>query len=231
MGMTVLESLKESKAWNSKYELPLMHNNPWIYMAYAEMILRFHGEELPLIPLHSYYAACEVKEQPGLIHRWPTAHGGNTSHDELMGAAHLDHEFATLILEYLDRNDGVYDDRAQDKEISPERWNLFRFPWLRPYLAACAGYRVGVFSQIMWISHVVYSAFTVKPGDVGPHLRIWLMADIMAGYPFCAIAIHFWKARVSKQITLKRALSIEPGVLDQWAPDEWVLGLPVPPLG
>lgn len=213
-----VDLLRQGQGWRFDYDLPIWHQNPHIYMAYADLVLRLRGEKLDPIAVDSYQYKCEI--EPGLLNRFPEG-GGQTSHDEVMGAASFSTLQAERILWHLDRNDGEYDNRP-DRPNAPERYNLYRFPWLRPYLAACALYRVSVYSQAIWSAHVVRAA--LKGKGVGPHLRVWLMSDKMRRYPLCELAIRFWLSRMKKKgLTLKKALQVEPGIrnLSELAPEEW----------
>lgn len=205
--------------FSDQWQLPLYHNNPWIYLGYVQLVLRLMGQELNDGDVVAYYEACEVPGRPGLLNRFPGGAGGQTSHDEVMGAASLSQAFAREILAHLDLTDGNYDNFPERPDPNVLRWNIYRFPWLRPYLAACAGYNVSLVSQAVWSGHVVWSA--LHPDGAGPALRIWLMGDKMRQYPLCYLALRFWKSKQKRG--LNECLAIEPGILElaELAPKEW----------
>jgi hypothetical protein len=210
--MLVTERLRQSKAWDAEWDLPTFkatNDNPWIYMAYADLVIQLAGEH-PLLrsSVGRRFVACEI--EPGLFTRWPGKRGF-TSHDEIMGAAYFDEWIARQILSYLDRTGGEYnaDERRNEGRLS---LNVYRFPWLRPYLLACAGFGVPIWGQLVWAAHMLYSAFTNGgPDNAGGRLRNWLMAHHMRHYPICAAAIWVWKRRLGKESDgLKESLLIEP---------------------
>lgn len=224
--MTALERLRNSDAWNHAYGIPCGngHHNPWIYLGYAEMVLRLNGEQIPSDKLNEFYLACAV--DVGLIKRWPDS-TIPTSHDEVIGAAHMSREIAIDILTYLDRSGGDFNPLGLP-ENRPERWNLYRFPWLRPYLAACSGWRVSLFAQAAWALKLVIEAFgdadSSKTGP-GPRLRAWLMAAEMRRFPLCLLAWKFYRWRIERRgCSLANDLRQEPAwpELAALAPDNYL---------
>ncbi len=190
-----LVKVRNSTAWDGNHNLPLIpqHNNPWIYSAYImkciqdEMILGAGIYER----LYTHLKKCMV--EPGLFNRWPNGSGGVTSHDEIMGIAWHFPEAAKQILKYLMKNDGIY----LNKEVNnPERYNVYRMIFLKPFLLACAKYQVSVLSQIKWSVFLVYDLLThrkKKDLDCGGRLRIWIMLDRMESLPICKMTIWIWR--------------------------------------
>jgi hypothetical protein len=200
-----LARFQASNAWDTRYALPLVpiHNNPWIYSAYALKIMRASGltssEEMQLLyHFESYASGCRI--EPGLFNRWPDGTGGVTSHDELMGMAYVSSDFACELLAFLQKTDGVYCNKREELDSSDsERFNVFRFVFLEPFLRARAGYRVGLFSQLQFSAHVVRDMCSRRPddtSDAGGLARLWLMLDTMEKYPIPGIAIYFWRKRM-----------------------------------
>lgn len=221
--MTRLEQLQQSDAWDNAWNLPIAKagGNPHLYAAYTALVLSMHGERLPTYAYASYLEACERDD--GLFLRRPDGTFGPTSHDELIGIAHLDSFAAIEIVDYLDRNDGRYETHGPHM-LHPERYNLYRFPWLRPYLAARAGYRVSLISQAIWALKLVIEAWSDRNGakqGPGPRLRAWLMAAEMRRFPLCYIAWRFYRYMIERGgNTLRNDLMQEPAwpVLAEMAP-------------
>jgi hypothetical protein len=217
-------ALKESDAWDQRYNLPLFPkmNNPWIYFAYAQLCL----ERWPIggVTIHEpfiveHFAKCEI--EPGLFTRWPDKQGWFTSHDEIMGACFLSDRVAHRVLTYLEEHDGEFN---WEGIKSLEGFNVFRFPWLEPYLRQCAGWRVSLFSQLIWSAFIVWDALTRTPNlaDAGGALRNWLMVEKMKTLPIAGIAAYFWKWRVQKKYTPAECLAREPGEpLGEFGPRVW----------
>jgi hypothetical protein len=221
--MSVLLKLKLIPEWSQQWELPLLLDNHWIYMGYADLVLRLNGEKLDRESVARYYNACLVPGSPGLINRKPVG-SGQTSHDEVIGAASLDKLMAHEILIYFALNDGNYDNKPAVPDPYEGRWNIKRIPFLNPYLVAATGGRPNPVSRLIWAGHVLLACWNAKSGQVGAHLRIWLMADKMRTYPECKLALTWWQRTMHKiGLTLSGALAIEPGcaVLAEAAGEEW----------
>lgn len=194
-----LNRLRTSKAWDSRYNLPTFptFNNPWIYMAYAALLLKQSDERRAWATLEDnlreYIQHCEV--DVGLIDRWSDGAGGSTSHDEIMGAAYLDTALAGRIVWRLREENGRYDNKETDRSISDQE---YRFVFLMPYLRTCAGEKIGKFSQLVWCLHVLHHALTHKTGEESETLKIWLMLDVMEKYTLCRWIGSFWESRMRK---------------------------------
>jgi hypothetical protein len=221
--MTALERLRNSDAWDERWDLPVAKsgNNPWIYLGYAEMVLRLHGENLTSHRLTHFYAECTV--EPGLIKRFP---GSTipTSHDEVMGAASLRWGYAIEIYNYVLKTGGNYDSHG----ISPfGRFNILRMPWLKAYLEARAGFNPSPWDKAFWIGRLLVGAILDRNGSKkGPRPRLmnWLMASAMRRFPSCYLAwlIYRWSI-TSWGNTLKHDLEQEPAwpVLAELATEEY----------
>lgn len=212
--MSWLDVLKGSSAWDARYDLPLVpiHDNPWTYCGYGQLALKLRGEELPRMDVVMFYAECCRPDAIG-FNRWPSKPGSTTSHDEIIGACSLSIAAAFDICADMD----VIDWETEDRLFS-------RLYWLEPYVRACALKKVGKIAQLRWAFFCAWGGLFIKPGEVGPHLRRWLMAERMRHYPICMVAIEFWRERLKRTgLTLSDALLIEPGVpeLAQIAGDEW----------
>ncbi len=218
--MTPSEKIEASNVWDRRFGLPTIpiHDNPWIYIAYTFALVRMVGN----VPgtwaeaLARHVDACKTPD--GVITRWP--HGGRLSHDELMGAAYLNHDSAKSIIAKLEEQDGLYGPGQDESDY------MFRFVFLKPFLRACAGYRVGIFSQIVFSVSLLLHAFTYKPdvtGDSGT-LKNWLMGLELESHGICALTVPLWRKKIEKKgVTLKRIFSktylTECPVLAEIAPE------------
>lgn len=224
----ILDQFIESNAWDSRFQLPTcpMNNNPWIYSAYAQKLMKQDGHVLDDSAIEQFFAQCSVPKIPGLFHRWPDGSGGTNSHDEILGAAYLSRDIAKQILLYLDAHDGDFSDLGETSE-NPFHFNVYRMVFLRPYLLARAypDQTIGVLSQSAWSGHIIFDAFTRKMDDAGGALRNWIMFEEMERFPLCKAAISIWKERMRKaSLTPKTAFSMEPHecpVYTQNAPEAW----------
>lgn len=226
--MNLFGKFTKSNAWARRYNLPLIpqHNNPWIYSAYISKIMGGFNTSL-LVDLSKYAEKCQIK--PGLFDRWPDGSGGLTSHDELMGLAYHFEWAASDILFYLSVNDGLYINKPEliNPLVSAERFNVYRMVFLKPFLQACAGYRVGIISQIIWAGFIAYDLIThrIKEPDMGGRLRIWIMLEHMSKYPLTGIAIWLWKKVMhNKGLSPKKCFTVylrEVPVMTETAPEEF----------
>jgi len=231
---TVLDWLKTTALWNSHWKLPLYPgNNPAIYLAYTDLCARLMGERMPRDEVQYLFSSCVVPGKRPLVYRWPSGVGGPNSHDEVMGWAHLDEELAGELLDYLEKEDGMWDSHGLSWNSKPERYNIWRFPWLRPYLQACAGRRVSLFSQLIWCSRLLMNLRKLDTSKHGPKPRLmdWLMSYKMRQFPLCDLTWRFYRSRLEKKrIWLSHNLSQEPdGVpqggtayLSSFAPELWL---------
>jgi hypothetical protein len=225
--MSALDTLKNSTAWNEAYSLPLGtgHGNPHLYLAYVELVLRLRGERVDPIAYLAFYEKCEI--EPGLFYRWPDRSFGPTSHDEALGAPRMSELVAKRVLDYLETHDGEYLSHPEKASDKPLRFNLFRMPWLKPYLMACAGRTPNLVSQALWAAKIFISAFkdsdSYRTGP-GPRLRAWLMASVMRKHLLCEVAWTFyaWQCR-RRGCGLASDLRQEPGwpALAALAPNEY----------
>lgn len=227
--MTALEKLKASKYWHPQYNLPISEagNNPHIYTAYAELVLRLHGETV-VDQYKEFYLLCAVPERDGgLFYRWPGGRGGPNSHDEVMGACMMDRGIAREIIGYLDAHDGNFASHGSDPK-NPERYNIYRFLWLRPFLAQCAGYRVGLVAQAIWCAKLIVDSFRhPNSSKIGPgaRLRAWLMASQLRELPACALVWQWYRWRLERAgRTLRHDLEQEPRwkELAELAPEKYL---------
>lgn len=231
----LLDQFKASNAWDNRYNLPLCdgYNNPWIYMAYADLLMRIQdptGPAIAPVEAENHFLKCEAavpngnpNRGPGLFMRWPDSTGGQTSHDEIMGACHLSSWIAKRIVLYLDAYDGEFN-ATGEKATVIEQFNVYRMLFLKPYIRACANLKVSILSQLVWIFCLLVDAITRDPQDCGGALRFWLMCYTMNQYPLCRIAIAVWKWRTQRIQTLKGCLTVEPGdfkIYGQVAPETW----------
>ncbi len=224
--MTALERMRaDPTCWDSRYDLPLcpLNNNPWCYMAYADLVLDVLGEpRLDRRTVVKHYFECQISE--GKFFRWPHNLGGQTSHDEIIGAAHFNTGIARSILFYLDDHWGNYNVTGEKARFL--QFNVYRLPWLKPYLLARAGYKVNWARQLIFAAHITFSAFTNSgPDNAGGRLRNWLMLERMRDLPLVRAAARLWIKRVGAKDTLKGSLAIEPRevpILSELAPEGWV---------
>jgi hypothetical protein len=222
--MNALERLRNSNAWNDDWALPIGHSgNPHLYVAYCDLVLRLQGEEVPRHWYWKFYDACEV--EPGLFKRWPDGRFGPTSHDEVIGAAHMGPYAADRILRYLDEHGGEYN--SHGVPAKPLRYNLYRLPWLRGYLCAAAGYRMSPLDQVLWSLKLLLEARSDsdsgKTGP-GPRLRAWLMSYHARKHAICALAWRCYRWQIQRKgCTLKHDLEQEPAwpVLSELAPNKY----------
>lgn len=210
----LLEKFIDSNAWDSRFNMPTcpMNNNPWIYSAYAQKLMKQDGHLIDDSVISKFFDACSVPGNPGLFHRWPNLSGGTNSHDEILGAAYLSRDAAKKILDYLDSTDGVFSDLGE-KSDNPLHFNVYRMIFVRPFLVARAypDQVLGVLSQYVWSGHIFFDAFTHKAGDAGGALRNWIMFEEMSRFPICQAAIVVWKMRMNRLgLTPKTALAMEP---------------------
>lgn len=193
-----LDKIKESTVWDKNYNLPTIprHNNPHIYIAYVTMILQKLGEDTRDIKATYSMFINDCVLPDGAFSRWPGGRGGDTSHDEIMGVAYMNKSRAAELIDYLTKMDGQFSVEKQPKYS--ERRNVFRFAWLMPFMKACAGYRVSLFSQAAWGLYALYNAFTWK-GDCSGTLKVWLTLDKMKKYPLSAFFGFIWKLWMEKK--------------------------------
>jgi hypothetical protein len=233
---TALERIKASSAWMPEFDLPLFpgHNNPWIYGALALKCLRASGlniaEDIALVNRFEEHAAkCNVSGIRGLFHRWPNGSGGVTSHDELMGMAYISPRLASDILDRLEERDGVYDNTNPASSDS-ERYNLYRFPFFKPYMQASTyKRRVGLATQAQWAAFMIGDAWHYERGDTkdaGGRIRNWLMLEAMNEHVISYAASLIWSRTMkAKDCSPRTMLSFEPGdlhpILSHLAPLEF----------
>lgn len=231
----IVQKFYGSPAWSKAYNLPIVPrtNNPFLYGAYCMKVMSFAGMNVTdagnLWDLwDDYLLKCTVSR--GLYNRKPDGSGGVTSHDELLGIAYIfTADIAADILFELEQKDGIYCNVASEwlnRGADIEKYNLNRFVWLKPYLKAASGQRVGLVSQLIWSSHIFIDAMFSKTGDAGGKLRNWIMFDAMEDLFLCRIAIKFWAWKMKKKnVTLRSCLRIEPAeaqILYETAGDKWI---------
>ena len=203
-----IDAFKSSSAWSKAHNLPCVPraNNPWIYTAYAEKIIRLADSFQPLIAdsLKAFFNGCRNNES-GLMNRWPDGNGGVFSYDEFIGASALSKTFAKILYFDLIACDFVYNNKP-DTELSniPDRFNTERFIFFTPYMRAACGLPLSYFSQLKWSLHliinIVSKAATIKARASGL-LKTWVMIDAMnkpSEYPFAALVIALWRWRMRR---------------------------------
>lgn len=216
--LNAIQSFQAPPTWSEECGLPLVpfHNNPFIYGAYAIKIIRLHDKIDPLDPSpESNYAWMrenwerylkDTEIEPGFFNRWPKGRGGLTSHDEVMGRAWLCPKEASKILAYLEKHDGLFAN-VDIKSGIPERENIYRFYWLKPFLKACTihkdnpdQHRVSLISQLIWSWYALMDGMFYKKeeNDGGGRARMWLMLDKMEKLPLSNIFVQFWRNRMKK---------------------------------
>lgn len=216
---SALDRLKSSNAWDKRYDLPLFpqFNNPFIYLAYAKLALRSHNEALSQRDILKYIHGCYKN---GTFTRWPDGTGGQFSHDEVMGLSYLDEQRAAMCINILEKSDGTFDAGDNEKK------NMFRLIFLMPFLKACAGYRVGLVSQLLWSIHAVVTAMKYKPGSESGLLKMWLMMDKMKDYPICKLAcayfcINMQGRGLNPKVLFTKFYLTECPVMGEIAPEGW----------
>ena len=200
----VTKTFMQSNVWDKRFNLPLLpdHSNPWIYSAYALKLIKDSKEDTKDLYRDFRYYAERCKVETGLYNRKPDNIGGAMSHDELIGICYSNQEISKDILMYYDFHDGQYDN-TKDNTVHPDRYNISKFFWVRPFIAKRAGATVSIKSEIMWSFHVLLSAFKAELDNCDSKLMIWLMAEYMKDHVLCWISYKFWKYRMNKKgITL-----------------------------
>lgn len=219
--MTTVEKIEASKAWDTRFNLPTFpqFNNPFIYLAYMWLLVEQSGEKVPdawELSLAEFGYQCNKN---GTYTRWPDGTGGTFSHDEVMGASYLNHVVAADMINQLQKTDGLFDS-------DDERKNQFRFLFLMPLLKACAGYRVGIISQLQWSIHAMITAWKYKDGSESGILKMWLMIEKMKVYPLSRMAcimfgIIMQKKGITPRVAFKKYFNDMPD-LAELACDEWM---------
>lgn len=227
----VLDQWKTSNAWDSLYNLPLCPglNNPWLYMAYADMLMRLYADNSFISPVEAemHFQRCEAavttpNPAPGLFMRWPNGQGGQTSYDEILGAAYLSPWIARRILTYLDLSDGEFYPGAVPGKVLET--NVYRFFFIRPFLVAASGLMPSLISQFIWCLCLLFDALTRTKTDQGGALKFWLMSARMEKFPLCSVAVSLYKRHISRIMTPKDCFLIEPKecpIYAETAPVAW----------
>jgi hypothetical protein len=202
--MNAWEAFQQSAAWDQRFNLPLCPtlNNPWIYFAYALKISKENGAlcagALIAVQIMAIRHAEKCRIKHGLFNRWPDCSGGVFSYDEALGMAYISPELARELCLYLYEQDGIYCNKPDEMNaLNEEKFNLYRFIFLEPYLRARAGLRVGLLSKLKFALHVVISTFKFNPNDEEGMSKIWLMHEEMDRFILCRIAFYFWFKKLS----------------------------------
>lgn len=212
-----------SNAWDEIFSLPLipMHNNPHLYSHYVMKMLGYTPEIHKRLSLH----AKNCRTSFGVFNKWPDGSGGNMSFDEIMGICAHHKWVSQEILGRLLKTDGIYVNSRED--VKPyeldEKHYVYRMVFLKPFLRACAGYKVNLISQAQFSFFLIvldllkhdfkkedfdlekkdYKKFRKKLNAPG-RLRIWVTLDFMEKYPLSKLAVNWWrKAMHKKGITPK----------------------------
>ena len=218
-----IKKFEESNAWDWGCLLPtcLELNNPWIYAAYAKLNCDLSGQPTEFSArANEHFYHCETQHHNGLFYRWPHKRGGDTSHDEIIGAAYLSSILATNIYRYLEIHKWQFNNQNR-KGKTLEFW-MGRFIFLKPYLKARGNYKVNIFDQIIWSISLIASLINKPPGDGGGRLRNWLMSQEMKRFLICRVAINIWKKNTG--LSPKEAYALELPrypVYQDTAPDKW----------
>lgn len=222
MNYTLLK-LKNSPAWDDRYNLPLCPelNNPWLYCAYANIICN-NSLYVPDVIGH-YFRCTPSGSNVAEFYRWPERIGGETSHDEIMGVASLAYSLAIVLLQGIDEKWGFF------KNVKENSWSLrhfiYRFYWLRPYLKVCAKKRINILEQFICAIYIISGAIAPSTKNVSGHLMRYLLICKMSDYKLIKLAAKLWKKRLlARSITFKSCLAIEPKeypVLSRLAKNDW----------
>jgi hypothetical protein len=178
-----------------------MHNNPWLYSAYAMKVMRRGGlQAWQALPLERAFAqhfrACIIRF--GLINRWPDGSGGMMSHDELIGIAYNSRFLAREIYFYLKQTNGKYINKPEEAENKcPYRFDIRRFPSVMAFISSRAKYPPSYFHRIFFGLDALLNALS-NPGE-GSRLRMWLMLDEMSQYLFPRICLKAWAYILTKR--------------------------------
>ncbi len=195
--MGAQELFRDSSAWDRKWDLPLVpaHNNPWIYGAYAYQLMKLNGildfERRDLeFRFYKYFSLCTVRQ--GLINRFPDGRGGQTSHDELMGAASINPLMAREIYFYLKISKGYYINRPDELKGRKQffRHNIRRFPWAVCYIKLAGGINPSLFQTFYTYGHILLNAYS---GSEGGSLRVWLMREHLSKNKILKHAYKKWE--------------------------------------
>lgn len=211
--MTNLEKFQYSQAWSNSWNLPLCseYNNPWIYCAYAQKILKQNGETLSQASIETYGETCQEKK--GLYNRWPDGRGGLTSSDELVGMAYLSKKMASAIVDYLYFNDGIYNNTGEFSNIGNERFDMKRFIYLIPFLRSRADMVLSPFTLTLFSTHVIKISFSKDIS--GNKLLVDIMREEMSKYFVCKMAYKVFdymqnRFAVTKQKCLENEIKAYP---------------------
>lgn len=210
--MQVVDAFKSNKdAWDNTFDLPTVpiHNNPWLYLAYAVKVMRANGLSDTALELdirakvRARMKACLVRS--GLYHKSPGGRGGLMSHDELLGLCYLDQDVAKTIYLYLIETDGVY---ANEPVPFDERANVFRIAWVSPVLRGLAGLRLSLITQAYLSVILLTDAVLYKSGDEGSRLRFWIAESALDRAPgswLLGLAFLAWGALMKRKGMSPRA--------------------------
>lgn len=196
----VLEAFKTSQAWDHTFDLPLVpiHNNPFIYAAYATRIIEEYENPAYLIDLQ-YHAldkcAVNIHDFFGLYNRWPGGVGGQISHDEIIGLCYISPFIAKSILSYLKSHFGFYDN------ISPTKPRLnsfmYRYPFLYPFIKIRSGFKLNILQYITMSAYFFFSALFTNKKNSGEILLQWIMVEgIKVKYPKL---VSFWIKHMNRR--------------------------------
>lgn len=215
--MSLWNAFASSNAFDPASKLPLCptKNNPWAYLAYAVKIMRAQGltgpEELNLKAMIKAQAdRCRIRA--GLFDRYPLGWGGIFSHDEIAGMAYLSPDLARELLIYLTEMDGIYCNKPNEMNPNfPDEFNVFRFPWMRPFLQACSpGFHVSLISQIVYGLFLFFDGFIFSRRDASGRLKIWITLGRLEPYFISGLFVLLWRMRMKRMgITLKECLRLE----------------------
>lgn len=196
MEIDITQSIKESKWYNARYKLPLILNNPWIYLAYFDKILcQYNGSHFNQTDIDLFLWACE-SIYTGVYHRYPLGQGGIISHDELIGIAYLSCEGTSrIIYKYLRKNWGYYNNiDVKSKSIKEFfHYNKYRFPWAVAYIKSRAGIELSYYDRISVVLFYIYDIILGgKKGDADAFLLRWLMIPEFRYYKLVDYIIKKW---------------------------------------
>lgn len=194
--------------------------NPSLFTAQAVAL----GMARPTL-CHLFYMNSETED--GVYQRYPGC-PGDTSHDEILGAASLSHAVALHLMSHGDRHRWVFaPDGVKPKWWNPKTWAPWkgRFLWLRPYVKFCVTKRMNVWDRFIWSVFCVASTFAA-PRDTDGKMLFWTMCEkLYWESPYCMWAIHYWHRRMrwmyAKPAYMFEVYFGESHPFVKWAPKEF----------
>lgn len=187
--MTTLQKFIDSQAWDKNYNLPLTYalNNPWIYMAYAQRNCEADpsSPKIPRANIRAFYSRCIPTSGPSLFYRWPDSRGGQTSMDELVGAAYLSPGIAWGIRNVLRHTGYVFNNQniTSGRLWSLKDWRTFGGMWMGRYVCLPAHLHACQFQvptraqQFFWCLGILFSLLNRSKSNCGGRLLSWILVS------------------------------------------------------